>query len=428
MKSEYVHAIAVGCAATSSAAALLLIFDAEERLVLDLAASPFGWNRVTIVHVLAALPLAWLAAALLAPLLPRGIAGSTTGLWVACGLSLAAATILWGAAVGSVLDGRAAGFSTRLIVRTCWPFLLQVPWCLAAHAQAPTDGMQRMRGGSKTVLALLALFLAVGAPATYLDLLIRQRTVAVGEMIRDGRIDRAISALRWLADVGSSRPVDVSDPTTATAGRLSPQDALALLSRTVTRLADRIRRLENGPLNREQRLELARHFSSIGEHAKARAILEPVAAQNIQAAMLMARLLQEDQHWHQSSQWLNTALSLARKQSPPDQEKQKQLIEVQAEAYDLLAYNAREMQDYEGAEQYYREALEKLPSKKGHFHAQLGRHYKLGGRSLQAAQHQRTAHEIAPDIYTAPDAVYLAAALLVFVFLYVAIQEFVLTR
>ncbi len=427
MKSEHVHAICVGCAAVASAGALLLVID-PGRLVLELAASPFGWNRVIVIQVLATLPLAWFTAAILASLLPRVVAGGTTGAWIACGLALAAATVLWGASVGTALDGRSAGFAARLVVRSCWPLVLQIPWCVAGHAQAPIDSMRRMRGGSKTVLVLLALFLGVAAPATYLDRLMGRQTAEAAEMMRSSRIDRSVSTLTWLADIGSQRLVEFSDPSTATAARLSPVEARVLLSRTVARLANRIRSLENGPLNQDERMELASHFASIGQADKACEILEPVASESMRAAMLMAKCLQEDQHWEQSTEWLHTALSLAQEESPPDTVNEKVLVELQAEAYDLLAYNARELQNYERAEQYYHEALSRLPSKKGHFHAQLGKHYKLGGRSFKAAQHQRTAHEIAPDIYSAPDAVFLAAGLLVSVFVYVAVQEFVLSR
>ncbi|MCH8922019.1 MAG: hypothetical protein IIA67_02585, partial [Planctomycetes bacterium] len=157
------------------------------RQAIGLAVSPFGWQRLVVVHVFSSLLLSWTLAALAAEAMPVLRSRWFVGMWIVVGAALAWWTVSRGSFVAHAMDANRFGYGVRLAVRILWPVLLQLPWCLTGAALAG-ETVRTRSAASRTALAALSLTAALVAPACYLSFLTNQQMPAVVEMVAKPRI------------------------------------------------------------------------------------------------------------------------------------------------------------------------------------------------------------------------------------------------
>jgi tetratricopeptide (TPR) repeat protein len=408
----------LGVAATAVVSLISLDLVAGQSVAL----APFGWRHLIFVHVLATLPLSWALAAAISRVLPDVGRLAMTVAWCLVGGVMIGLTFGMGDFVGRALYSAQAGYVIRLMIRVGWCALLQTPWLAAVQVYLGSDSPSGSRRWvSAWSLALLAAFTV---PTVYTAHCIEIEASATVEQISKRRFDAAERRLQPLLDLGSESPL-IFVNRLGKQESVTPRQAMKDLSKKRQHAQSRVNTLQPIERNFSQQLELASHLAALDQPDEARKLLTPLADENIHAAMLLGRVDQETGRWPASRQRHTDALRMAQESgeanSPTGQH-------IQQQAYDALAYNAREMRRYAEAEQYYRDALKQLPDHEAHFHHQLARHFDQSGRVVKAREHAQRAHGMAPEVYPQPLAVWLWGSLMLLVVAYVVVQEFVLLR
>jgi tetratricopeptide (TPR) repeat protein len=294
------------------------------------------------------------------------------------GLGLAGATAALGGLAGDALDERQAGFAARLAVRVLWCLGLQVPWCALGSCLA---GAPRQPTGTRGA-AVVAGLVAVALPAVYAVALGDAQAEKVEDWLQRLRLARARPLVAGLCDLGSGRPL-LGKPPRA----LRPELEAAL--RGYAAAVERPLPEAAPPAARQAR---ARTLAVLGRLDEAERLLAPLAETDAEAALLRAAVLQDQERWEESSATYRRGLDLLADAGPA-------AVAGRVRAYDGLAFNARGRKAYAEAEAAYAEALERLPEARAHFHFQLGRHYKEGGRPGKALEHLQTAASLDPAGY-----------------------------
>ena len=389
-------------AAAVSIAALLIAGDAE-RQAMGMPVAPFGWKRLIVVHAVASLPLSWMLACALQRHLPTKTSLVETVLWTTTGLAVAWATAAGGDIVGQVLDTVRGGSVTRLLTRAAWCAALETPWCLAAMAAVPDS-----RGPGEPALRLksfmpLALVVAVIVPLGYVDRLIDEQTLLAKKHCGNRHLEKARNVVWRLCDAGSGKNLwEVDADGDGAIEEYPPLSARAVLENDLARLRREIAALGSAEPTGWQRIQLAQGLASVGELTEAQRVIEPLAAHDARAAVVLAQVYQQRREWPESSRWFRRALELARSGRARDPAGAKTSEKIQVHAYNVLAHNARELDRYDAAEQHYFDALARLPSQRAYYHHQLGRHYEVWGRPVKAVEHFRKAFELEPQTYGEP--------------------------
>jgi len=340
--------------------------------------SPFAAQRLIAVHVLASLPLAIGITLFLSPAIPRAdrrfvlLSGV---IWLV--LNLFSSTL--GRLVGPALDAAGTGFVERVLVRVVWVLVLELPPCIAIWSAMALTPIRPPR------LALaLATLAAVAPPALFADRLAEQWTRQAEEALADLRLDDARRLLTGLTDLGSTTPVGGHAPSRQLA---AVREQWAALEKVVAR-----------PLPESAapaaRVERARLLGVLGRLDDAAALAEPLADSDANAAILLAVVRQKQKRFGESSDGYRKSLALFG-DAPGT-------IAGRVQAYDGLAFNAREQRQPAEAEAAYREGMERLPAAAAHFHFQLGRHYQLAGRPVNALEHLHEAVKLDPSRYAEP--------------------------
>ncbi len=130
--------LALGCALAVVVPGAALHFSADaDRLAGGLTASPFGWARVLIVHLIGALPLGVIVAGRVraAPAANDVV----RGLWAVIGLALAGLAALVCPGIGDAVSGGEFGALPLLVLRAALAFGLVLPWCVWA-VDPPASG------------------------------------------------------------------------------------------------------------------------------------------------------------------------------------------------------------------------------------------------------------------------------------------------
>jgi tetratricopeptide (TPR) repeat protein len=360
-----------------------------EREALGLVAAPFGWTRLLVVHLLATLPLSLVVAVGF-----RGRAGGATaaGVGAVLGTLLAGATVSEGASLAGWLDREQAGYYSRLAVRVLWCLGLQVPWCLFGLSLAPPRA-GRSSDLPRWAAAALAVVVAVAAPAVYTGgpgraspyggahSLIDVQSRKAEDLLARTRPARAHAIVEGLCDVGSPRPIADEAP-----------EALRNELRQALRAATAASKVPlPARVSPAARVERAQGLAMLDRLDEAERLVRPLAADNAAAALLLAAIWQEQKRWEESSRSYRHALVLLG-QDPA-------AARARVQAYDGLAFNARERKAYQEAEAVYGEALAQIPEARAHFHFELGRHHRSGGRPGKALHHLQTAAQLDPERY-----------------------------
>ena len=409
-------------AALISIASLLFVVDVE-RWSMGMTTAPFGWQRLTLVHCLASLPVAWLISEWLARLVPR----SKSHLFSACfgivGIGIASWTVVSGGTVGQFLDANGLTSIPRLIVRTLWPVILQIPVCLSVLLLSGNRVDVRESKWTTTALCVLVLSISIVVPATYLIPFSDQQAKIADDLMAKQRTVNAVRVLQRLADVGVDRSFRFIDTRTKQNVEMSTGEALAVQRKEIERRIARISQLQATEKTLADHLELADHLSALDLTAEATDVLKPIASNDIRAAMEFGKLLQVEEKWQESSRWFQRALE----QMPTMSLEAEEAAKTQSQIFAALARNARELKQYDEVEKIYLDALEIVPSRSAFFHAQLARHYEDGGRKLKAREHEIRAFEIAPSEHQLPPStLFLWAVLPAAVVVYLLIQDLVL--
>ncbi|MCI0465112.1 MAG: tetratricopeptide repeat protein [Gemmataceae bacterium] len=359
-----------------------------ERQVLGLIAAPFAWTRLLVVHLLATLPLSLLVA--------LGFRGRT-GMWPAAGVGvvlgvvLTVATIRTGTSLGTWVDEQQAGYFARLAIRVIWCLALQVPWLLCGLAVV-VPRTERYGDLPRWAAASLALLVALAGPAVYTaggggspysgaSNLLDAQSRKAEELLARARLARAHALVEGLCDLGSTQPL---------AGEL-PDAVRGELRQALQAATEAARAPLPARVSSAARVERAQLLAVLDRLDEAERLLQPLAADEPAATLLLAAIWQDQQRWEESSRGYRHALVLLGRDPAT--------VPARVQAYDGLAFNARARQAYREAETIYAEALEQVPQARAHFHFELGRHHHTGGRPGQALHHLETAARLDPTAY-----------------------------
>ena len=366
--------------------------------------SPFGWNRVVVIHSLSTLILSWWLAGRIweqtTAIHPRRM----LMIWGLIGLVLAALTFFGGVFLRPVIDALNAGFAVRLVTRVVWCMMLQVPWCLVGLATVRESEVQGgVKLGSLNVFGL-GVVTALGVPLSFLAVFCEEQTrVARDNWVQTQLVD-SYALVQRLYDVGSTSSLGERASTDgSTSGSVTPEQALADLQMAMQYVGHRIDQHSHGQLDDEGRLQLARDFLSLDRTDAAKDMLVPIAENHPVAAILLAEICKEQGDPAASRAWARKAMKVASDAAKMNHDAANTSDDVQLRAYDMLAVFAGEEGDFKAAEGFFLEALERIPSRAAEIHDRLGKHYEFLGELPRAIQHQQQAALLDPETFVPPD-------------------------
>ena len=392
MKPDRVRLLGLIAAAVISATALMLASLADpDRLPV----SPFGYYRVVVMHVVMTLLLSWFLAGFL---VPDERSSGWWFFWISIGVGMVLLTAALGSFVGSHLDEMRSELGMRLLIRAGWCLALQLPWCVMSRSVAEPNVEQRITPSVIGTL-LLAMVLGVVVPIGYLTTLIPQQTKIASKHWAQRNLPKTRLAVSRLSALGSWGEFEHRSPRDGAIERVSPRRFLVLLDEARRDVEAEVRRLRTVELDRQMRLDLAMYLKLLGKLSEARATVEPLTSDDPRAAALMADIFKDAEQWQTSSEWYRRMLDLLRENPAEIEMSPAFIVLMRTRAYDSLAYNARELKDFDGAEQIYFDALEAMPSpsEQAHFHYHLAGHYEKSGRLALATEHLQAARRLGPD-------------------------------
>ena len=382
------------------AIACLILAFADGRIV-----SPFGWDRVVVVHVMSSLPLAFVTAGLLCRTrLSMEWKPFAILIAVAWLVVITLITIFGGVFVAHVLDVSDAGFTVRVAARIAWTLALEVPcfWVVLLLVRPV-----RMPRRTFVHLAAWSVGVVILVPFGFIMTLTSKQTDLAKASWKAFRVDKAIEKVDRLCAVGSMASFGVqedgSTESQSEASEVTARQAQTSLMKNATMLVEAVKLTEKLEMTAENRLALSKCLRSLGELDEAATLLEPIADQTPEAAMLLARVFQAKNDWAASSKWFQVAVDKTLAENQGDTTSlPTPTIQLLRQAYDYLSQNAHRMQQYDAAKQYYIEAIEHVPTHAAYFHYQLARHYDLAGRLSASLTHHQLAHDLAPGQYPPP--------------------------
>ena len=397
--------VGVTLAAVVSTAALVAAAG-DDRRSLGVATSPFGWNRLILVHTLSTLIPSWWLARTLGQFLPDLKQRWMTVVWCAIGLIVAWLTVVAGSVAELVLDSSQAGSVFRLVWRIAWCLVLQVPWCLMGLAAARRA--QPQPAFSPVNLLMLGLVTAVGLPLSFLAVFLEQQTTLAQRYWQEAKLKEATLLVQRLYDVGSTlalgeRPVPGAN--SAVLETITPAKALADLRSSLDFVQKQIEGLASAPASDGQRMQLARYYLSLGRTEEAARVLQPLAETQAPAAILLAGICKEQGRKEEARQWAEKVLELARPVTPARETLARENDQILLQAYDVLTVLAGEEADFDSAERYLTQALERLPNLAADVHHRLGKHWDFVGDLSKSIDHQRQAARLDPKKYPEPEGV-----------------------
>lgn len=384
---------------------LILIASAgSNRRSEGLATSPFGWNRLIVIHAACVLPLSWCVARAITERQSTTGGRGTIVAWGMAGILVALVSLVAGTVPGRLLNSPESHTVSRFIVRLIWPLALQVPW-LVLGQYLVRDSRQPAYFSLRN-LAWFAVMTAVGVPLSFQIVFTEQQTTLAKNAWQQGKIADARQAAQRLVDLGSrvsfgERPSGVQANRTV---QVTPYQALDDLSRAFAYVEREIERLENQHLAEAERIQLADLQLALNRPRDAEATLSSTAPITAQVAVKLAQLCQLEGRVDEGRQWAKEALRLVSKVESGAAEGSDR---VQLAAYDLLVVWSGEESKFDDAEQYLHEALSRLPQQQAAIHHRLGNHYEFIGDLARAREHQLLATQLAPEQFSPPDPIWL---------------------
>ena len=363
-----------------AAAALSLVLAGGEQTI-----APFGWSAVILVHALATLPLAVIAAHAACALWPVLRQRWAVVLFVPAGLLLGWLTFHYGGSFAARLRQQEVGGLLLMVVRILWLLALQLPWTLLAlqrreEQHEPRELKPRRMAG----LSMVAVAIAVVLPRMYLDDVVRRRIDEVNAALGQGRLVQALESLEPICDVGASHQrVRVVEG----GSLVRPIEARQYWAEQIEALVAEVARLRREKPTAATQYQIALSQRALGDVEGARAELSDLAEHDAAAALLMAQTYYDERDWSEAQRRYRQAARLAETHEQPSHLRT---------AYDALAAVAGQQRKFHEAEAVYLRAIEQLPDAEAHFRFQLGLHYQLVGRPLEARRQWEEAAKIDP--------------------------------
>jgi hypothetical protein len=402
----YMPLIATAVAGSVSIVAIVLAGGHERRLQ-TLATVPFGWNRVIVIHALAALPLSW---ALSHGLIRcKGLTEKwATALWFTAGVLTATLTVLFGNIVGQAVASAEPGYVCRLVFRTGWCVAIQVPWCSWGFAAASSVRGQPPSWHTDTHRMAWAGLVAFGLPGSFLAIFVPQQVTRAVEQWRQERLRGAHEVVQRLFEIGSQASLGdrgTSDDHGGGARKMvTPRVALTDLNQAIQYVSLKAQELASVEQTADVSLQRAALYRSLDKMVEAEEVLQIFAARVPTAALVLAQFHLEQDRDESCLRYAELALRLARETRVDAVDAQAETLsdEIQVQAYFLLALFAGKTRDLALAERYLVEALEQIPSFSADIHAKLAKHYEFTGQLYRSREHQRMAAKLAPTKYHEP--------------------------
>lgn len=374
--------LVVGCLlGVAVPAAALHLSAPDSRLAAGLTAAPFGWPRVLIGHLLAALPMGLVAAGWVRR--HPDVNRTARGVWAATGVAAAGVGALVSPGVGKAVAGAEGGAVPLLVLRSLASLGLVLPWCVWATDRLP--GGPPPHPGRHLALGAGIALLPCGL---YADAAVAARSEQAAELLSRERLVRADALLEGLVELGSETPVGGRSPAEA-------RKALAAALRRFRQAAERPIPPSTGPAARLNRAVLLVRLDRLPEAA---ALLEPLAPGDDMAALFLATVYRDQRRWAESDSLLDRVLRTTLPRAAEDSPARAACLA----AIDGLAFNAREDRRPADVERVLALGLTAIPSEAAYFHFQVGRHHADGGRPATAAEHLRAAARLDPNRYGEP--------------------------
>ncbi len=334
------------------------------RSAHGLAVSPFGWPSLLIVQCLAAVPLA----AVVAGWVVSRVKVRTPIPAVVAGVLFAVGGYFAISPFGESLDS-SADFALRCLLRSMVCLSLALPWAVAARVGAPPAR------GSWVMLAV-GLAVAFVLPGVWADKLASENTAAAQDALAARRMARALPIIDGVCDLDPARQIIEAS------GNLKMPAARKRLADDLKGLAEDLARTDPKGLKPTDRLLYADTLVSLDRPAEAEPILRELVPVLPPAGLSLARALHQLERYDESDaavrEWLAAGLPHAGK----NPKVRKQCVD----GFDLLAENATKRGSNADREAVLKEGLDKLPGEEAYFRFQLGRHYKLTGRPVEAVR------------------------------------------
>jgi hypothetical protein len=394
--------IAIAVAACVSIGSLMLA--GERNGTGQWTLSPFGWRRVMIVHALSALPLSWSLSHVLGGLMGRTRRWLAI-YWLIAGALAAAMTVEFGNVAARMVDSAEVGYVARLFCRTSWCVAIQFPWCMWNIALASPNMRAPQFLLTHTHRTVWSGVVAFGLPSCFLAIFVPQQVTRATDLWQRERFVNAFDVVQRLCAIGTKTSLGERS-TSSDDGRTSrivitPQIALAELGQAVRYISLKADELKSAEQNDVVCMQLAAAYRSLNRMADAEAVLKISAARTPAAALLLAEIHLEQDHYEASRQCAESALRMSRG-STGDGKLGKPAEEILVQAYFLLGLVAGKRNDLALAERYLLEALAQASSFRADVHAKLASHYEFTGQLYRSREHQRMAAKLAPLKYSQP--------------------------
>lgn len=341
-----------------------------ERASHGLAAKPFGWPSLLVVQCVAVLPLAAVVAG-------RVNVRSVLVPVVAGVLSAAGGFVLTGP-LGDALDSFPADFTVRCLVRPLFCLLLAVPWAVAARVGSPPARWSWVRAA----VGLAAAFIL---PGVWAERLAREATDAAVDELTARRATRAARLVDGACDLDPFRTERIKGPKHLIEFR-------GELAQRQKRLTELLAARSPDTLPPNDRLQYANDLLSLDRLGEAEAVLRELVRTLPPANLPLARVLHLQGRYAESDAAVRELLAAGL----PLVSTKPSIRKACLDGYDLLAENATKRGSHADREAALKEGLDRVPAEAAYFHFQLGRHYKLTGRPLDAVRELNEAARLDP--------------------------------
>ncbi len=340
-------------------------------------AVPFAMGRILIAHLLASLPMgmwiAWRTHRL----------GETR--WIAIALALVG-VLLAGISLliaGPLGDWSVGGQEVRsFMVRSVWVLTLQLPWCFAAVVSLEKAQRQSVPFWADVVTALLLMAI----PAVYTLEVVRRQSKLVEDAIVNQQYRKALDVTGQLYVL---RTREIAGQDTA--------QLLTDLSADVRALSQAVQQPLPDDPTIDQVLGRARQLYGLGEYDAVPQVLGSLSQTDPRASYRLARGLEAQGKWTAAAGQYQATIRMIATASEEAQSSAA-LNGTLRSSYERLVNNLRRAGEYAAAESELKNGLENWPDHRDLFLLQLGFHYQLAGRTVEALDYFQQAGQANPQM------------------------------
>ena len=363
---------------------------------------PFGLNRILIGYLISCLPISMVCAAWFRDRYSQ-FATSIRFAAIICGLLVAfGSAVISLEQVASNLGEQQLG---RHLGRILWTFCLQLPWIIAAcFAIDESSSVGIRKPDLKGVLTAALVILVV--PVCYVEFVI-ERQLGIFRAEREHlQIAKAWKTVSRLNSLGT-KPWTSTNTVVADAGRINERNQLEKIELELEKELGNIygflaAETLNGDSTDEQKINYALQLSKLaGENidrdylSEAMAILQTddLCKKHPRAALIMGSIFEHQSKFQEAVEHYERVLDLSASMGDTIEAQQEATVFI---GYERLANNLRRSGKGKAAEKLLLDARDKFPERTVVFNYQLGLHYELAGRPLNAIECFQTIPTSAP--------------------------------